>query len=108
MNATVKKKWLEALRSGKYDQIRGILRCGNAFCCLGVLCDIHSKETGKEWRKEKHYSYFYYETNLPLEVCKWAGIPSNNPTVDDYTLAYRNDTLQQSFNEIAEVIETHL
>lgn len=40
MDADIKAKWLEALRSGKYDQTSGQLRDGNCFCCLGVLCDI--------------------------------------------------------------------
>lgn len=42
MDAELKAKWLEALRSGKYDQTSGQLRQGNSFCCLGVLCDIFS------------------------------------------------------------------
>lgn len=44
MNADIKAKWLEALRSGKYAQGRKYLRRinddGDRFCCLGVLCDI--------------------------------------------------------------------
>jgi hypothetical protein len=42
MDAQLKKQWLEALRSGKYDQGTGQLRDGNCFCCLGILCDIFS------------------------------------------------------------------
>lgn len=33
-------KWVEALRSGKYQQGSGRLRIGNRFCCLGVACEI--------------------------------------------------------------------
>ena len=40
MDADLKAKWLEALRSGKYEQTQGTLRDGDAFCCLGVLCDL--------------------------------------------------------------------
>lgn len=35
-----RKKWVEALRSGKYEQGKGQLRQDNKFCCLGVACDI--------------------------------------------------------------------
>jgi hypothetical protein len=40
-----KKKWLEALRSGKYKQGKNVLYDAetNCFCCLGVagdLCEI--------------------------------------------------------------------
>ena len=34
------KAWIEALRSGKYKQTRDFLRRGDAYCCLGVYCDI--------------------------------------------------------------------
>ena len=36
----LKAAWLKALREGKYQQARQRLRCGNGFCCLGVLCDL--------------------------------------------------------------------
>lgn len=38
-----KTKWLEALRSGKYEQAHRFLRVGNAFCCLGVACEISGR-----------------------------------------------------------------
>jgi hypothetical protein len=39
------KRWVEALRSGKYKQGRGVLRTSdNAFCCLGVLADVYNPE----------------------------------------------------------------
>jgi len=34
-----RKVWTDALRSGKYIQGRSRLRYGDAFDCLGVLCD---------------------------------------------------------------------
>lgn len=46
MTAEMKAKWLEALRSGKYKQGRNLLRNGDKYCCLGVLCDID----GAEWK----------------------------------------------------------
>lgn len=51
MDAELKAKWLEALRSGKYDQGTGQLRNGNCFCCLGVLCDVFNPTgwDGEEW-----------------------------------------------------------
>ncbi len=33
-------KWVDALRSGKYKQTRSALRYGDAYCCLGVACDV--------------------------------------------------------------------
>lgn len=41
MNKEIKSKWVEALRSGKYEQAKGMLRTQNGkFCCYGVLCEI--------------------------------------------------------------------
>lgn len=43
----LKTKWLEALRSGKYQQGQGLLRQGNKYCCLGVLAEIN----GEHWNQ---------------------------------------------------------
>lgn len=48
--ADFKKQWLDALRSGKYQQTDGYLHIDDGFCCLGVACDIQhsSAPTWKE------------------------------------------------------------
>lgn len=48
-----KKKWIEALESGDYEQTVGTLKGedidGNVgFCCLGVYCDLIGKDMGEE------------------------------------------------------------
>lgn len=43
--------WVKALRSGEYRQHRDELRNDNAFCCLGVLCDLAAKDGGDQWRR---------------------------------------------------------
>jgi len=46
MDPVLKSKWLSALRGGEYEQGRGRLRnSDNHYCCLGVLADI----AGKAW-----------------------------------------------------------
>src|SRR3954466_11512237 len=40
MDANLKTKWVEALRSGEYNQCRGNLKSPDGFCCLGVLAQI--------------------------------------------------------------------
>lgn len=49
MSVTQKREaWVRALRSGKYEkQTDGYLRCGDAFCCLGVLCDLENPDGWK-------------------------------------------------------------
>lgn len=117
MNPEIKTQWLEALRSGDYEQTDNYLhRPGDGFCCLGVLCDLHMKATdGASWEQEAETSsgmtYPSEEGNhttvMPEEVVKWAGLPDENPYIDgikSYTLAYLNDD-GKTFNEIADVIE---
>jgi hypothetical protein len=36
-------KWIEALRSGKYEQGKGKLCKNGNYCCLGVLCEIQGR-----------------------------------------------------------------
>lgn len=42
MDPELKQRWVAALRSEGYKQAKNALRSreGEAFCCLGVLCDL--------------------------------------------------------------------
>lgn len=75
MNAEVKQKWLDALRSGEYKQAKSALRNGDGYCCLGVLCDLHAKATGHVWGDEDEY--LGQCDLLPKEVCDWAELVSD-------------------------------
>jgi len=117
MNEEVKNKWIEALRSGDYEQGRCAMHRGDTFCCLGVLCDVHRKEQlesrgeSDAWVEEtweENLSYYHASTILPAEVSRWAGFNSTNPTIEinekTNTIATHNDT-GQSFEVIADAIE---
>jgi hypothetical protein len=128
MNPEVKQKWIDALRSGKYDQGSEKLRSVTGYCCLGVLCDLYSKEQGAEWEfhgiietnlQPQDYWYFEGESEfLPESVKEWAGLPVGNPSVrvdvtdnadeDDWfyndEIANLNDS-GYTFNELSELIE---
>jgi len=46
MDRDLMKKWVKALRSGKYKQGKQVLQNAKGeFCCLGVLADILGQET---------------------------------------------------------------
>ena len=115
MNQQIKEKWLNALRSGEYSQSRGCLRTTEGFCCLGVLCDLYSKETGTEWEEFKKdealssYSSFLEEIGtLPKEVMEWSGLKNPNPYFENMgSLAVLNDSGTE-FPKIADVIENYL
>lgn len=40
MKADLKRRWIEALRSGKFTQGRNFLCIRDEYCCLGVLAEI--------------------------------------------------------------------
>lgn len=86
MNEEVKRQWVDALRSKRYEQGTRVLRSkSNTFCCLGVLCDISGIGEWEEDRssapwEQGRYRYnaeqgFFQEVNiLPKAVAEWAGV----------------------------------
>lgn len=85
MKPEIKQKWIEALLSGEYKQANGVLRKDTNFCCLGVLCDLYRKDTGKgQWELGDNSSFYFVcdifrdDSVLPLKVQDWAGMNSNN------------------------------
>lgn len=102
MKADVKEKWVAALESGKYPQIRGALRSVVGYCCLGVLCDIVDPS---EWVKDHDgFMYHGYSGNLPYEV---RGMADLSVCVVD-KLVNMNDEERASFPEIARYIRESL
>ena len=109
MNAELKAKWLEALRSGKYDQTSGQLRAGNCFCCLGVLCDIFNPSG---WVKsDGTYEWVYGEG--PDESHEVGVLPSNfrntygiNSGIESNLILMNDDGMR--FPQIADYIEAKL
>ena len=86
------KKWVEALRSGKYKQGKYRLKTNDYHCCLGVLCDV----------VDKKYLKTHAEDSLPSsELLNEAGLV----TLDALRLAKMNDISEENFNEIADFIE---
>lgn len=72
MNPEVKARWVAALRSGDYRQANQVLRSGDSFCCLGVLCDVYAAEHGvKGWSQSR---FDRDGDGYPNDVvCDWAG-----------------------------------
>ena len=100
MNAELKTKWVEALRSGKYAQARRTLRKpdSNEFCCLGVFCEVQ----GMEWDKDKSGFYVFSQSTMPPPIVS-AGLLA--PIAQQ--LAQMNDG-GKTFAEIADYIEANL
>lgn len=98
MRREIAKKWVKALRSGKYKQGRSNLKQFNQkgeprHCCLGVLCELYNDTMRKNHKKtlntqtQEFYDSFDNagglrgivtfngkDSSLPVEVKNWAGI----------------------------------
>lgn len=109
MKTQILKKWVKALTSGKYKQGRLALKTKEGrYCCLGVLCDLHAKETGGKWKDPtqcEHFSYCGTSGVLPMKVRRWAGLKDNDPilTSDGYRASDLNDEGKR-FKTIAKLI----
>lgn len=109
------KKWVEALRSGKYKQTKHMLeRPDGSCCCLGVACRV-AIENGVELNAEQVLSgrddciAFGGETlSLPKSVQDWLGLKDREGMLQDplrSTLSGKND-VGATFSEIADIIES--
>ena len=114
MNPAIKKRWIEALRSGQYKQGQGYLKSGDKYCCLGVLCNLAKVDGVGKWECHMHATVFSCANSLdsrvlPRDVQQWAGIPNSVGVYEvnddnDKTLVGLNDC-GTSFEEIADVID---
>ena len=135
MNSKIKEAWVNALRSGKYEQGSEKLRSVSGYCCLGVLCDLYAQEHNVEWEfrgygeygdetNPQPMDYWYFKNQseyLPESVMNWAELKTHNPTVrvydensDDVDTCYYDNEIANvndsgySFNQIADIIEAQL
>lgn len=114
MNPEIKAKWIAALRSGDYEQAKGSLRDfnnPNAFCCLGVLCDVVKNGIDGRWEMTDFEYRFvpfdggYRTGNLPSTVQSLTGVTQTGAIDSMQTsLTVLNDH-GRSFNDIADIIE---
>lgn len=110
----LKAKWVAALRSGEYQQVRGMLKgiSGDtpAFCCLGVLCDV-LKPDG--WSGTDVYGAYEHSFNDGKSVQDTYPNRSVMKDLGIYPsaakdLAKMNDDDHADFNKIADYIEKTL
>jgi len=92
------KRWVKALRSGRYKQTREKLgSLENGFCCLGLACHI---------KKIKFYEETSYPPNENIRLKTLFGVRFKYSM---RTLVAMNDGgnsyLEHSFKEIADVLE---
>ncbi|HEY6019689.1 MAG TPA: hypothetical protein VIY48_07255 [Candidatus Paceibacterota bacterium] len=88
MDPAVKAKWLTALRSGDYKQVKGCLRGELGYCCLGVLTDVWAGENSIEWNEPFVGAYSinaggpYTESSVtPRDVMQWSELENSTGAV---------------------------
>lgn len=95
MDAEMKAKWVAALRSGEYKQVRMVLRSEDGFCCLGVLNEACGLP----------------QTYHPTTTCFGDRRPNAPWGFDDNVslkLQWMNDREGKTFSEIADWVEANL
>ena len=130
MKNNIMKKWVKALRSGKYKQGFGTLKQYNSngkpkHCCLGVLCELYNNDMKNSKKKTLNttivngnndftYGHTRFDNvpdGLPEKVKEWSGINSSYGKFygeEDLpaSLADLNDNGKR-FKTIADIIEKH-
>lgn len=109
MNKAIAKQWVEALRSGRYQQGIGSLNKYDRYCCLGVLTDLYLKETNQTWKEngddgkcpELSETLACSHMFLDPRIQTWAEL-SDDRVSNFITM---NDRRQWSFEQIAAEIE---
>lgn len=114
MKKEIATLWVNALRSGKYQQVTGKLKRHGGYCCLGVLCELSEQGEFIDMGEMKDCYVLpngnIGSTNLPNDIVEWAGMSSIVGAIHpDYpsgitTLSAMNDD-GSYFAEIADVIE---
>ena len=74
------QKWIDALRSGEYQQSTSRLRTGDTYCCLGVACELHRQARDDKWDASYGEAFTYLEAGavLPDEVIHWLGLKNSS------------------------------
>jgi hypothetical protein len=105
----LRRRWVEALESGHYQQGKGLLCSGDKYCCLGVACDVFDKmfpgvleivDVGERRTFDHAWAY------TPQKVFDALGLGNSSGKAGDDWLPAMNDR-GVSFPEIAAVIRSN-
>src|SRR5690606_26429825 len=96
--------WIDALRSGDYQQGRHVLCVDNKYCCRGVEWELYQRHgPGDLHIEEENHVPTRFDSQWtlpPKKVADWLGIH----TATQSKLVERNDA-GHTFHQIADAIE---
>lgn len=102
MKPELKRKWVKALRSGKFAQTKEKLYDGKGYCCLGVLCRVVRPKD--YWYDVHEWANVHGDEDFSQERRKELGISEAVQS----RLVGMNDNMGKTFSEIADYIEAKL
>lgn len=110
MDAELKRKWVDALRSGEYAQTMHTLRDINGYCCLGVLANIIDSAA---WKKSEYAStgvkdWVYKDTQFEMYLDDSSLIDFTGLNFKAQQILMGMNDAGKSFPEIADWIEENL
>jgi len=107
-------KWMEALRSNKYGQIGGKLQDHSGSCCLGVACAVlipkaklgltNNGKIAGGMPKDQYYAPPWLQ-ELSDDFLTRTTTNGLNRAANQIGITFLNDSLNMSFQEIADVLE---
>jgi hypothetical protein len=103
----LRRKWVEALRSGEWTQATGQLWDGTGYCCLGVLCKVAGLRDDELAGKLSPPKGVLRAVGLPTAEGWVEGIDFGGQYPVGVWLTTLNDSAKFTFEQIADVIETH-
>ena len=105
LTRAIKRKWLEMLRSGEFEQTKYELKNDHGFCCLGLLCLAagipEDKLGGNELPQQVGLRY----AGQPDEDCQAWMVPYKGELT---VLSELNDMCGLSFSNIADIVQSRV
>lgn len=101
LDPTFKAKWLEALRSGEYQQCQNQLKSDDGYCCIGVAAVIAG------YGIDSTNDRIIRPGQNPLDAKGYSALEDFG-LCDRTKCIHMNDTKGKSFLEIADFIEENL
>lgn len=96
---------VDALKSGKFEQINYRLHDSEGYCCLGVACEISGLGEFGPQPGTSALAYFGEDRVLPNSVMDFYGFKSKNGGGDAYGSPTALNDAGRTFIEIAEEFE---